>query len=58
MDHISQFEKNVEHRIRDLTIIQKQSKSRLYSHDFKVSFLFLGVAVGIVCSNVACLCQK
>lgn len=57
MDHVSEFEKNVMNRIADLKI-RENSPKRVSSHEFKASYLFIGIALGVLSSKVACLCQK
>jgi len=60
MDHISEFEKNVRMRLRDIefhTVDKVRKPQDAKQYDFKASFLFLGIAMGVVSSNIACLCQ-
>ena len=58
MDHVAEFEKNVKNRIRDFKSLQSRIKKDQPLHDHKASCLFLGVAFGVIASQVACLCKN
>ena len=49
-DYIEIFDRNVNGRIRDIRSINKQNAL--------ISYLFLGVALGVIISRIACLCPK
>lgn len=58
MDHVAEFEKNVKNRIRDFKSLESRIKKGQSIHDHKPSFLFIGIAFGVIASQVAFICKN
>jgi hypothetical protein len=52
-----EFEKNVNKRVQEILKHAQPEKKKSVNHDFKAVALFLGIAMGVVSSRFACLCN-
>lgn len=57
MDHVAEFEKNVKTRIRDFKSLEARVNKKKPIYDHRAAFMFLGIAFGVISSQVACLCR-
>ena len=58
MDFVSEFEKNVHMRMKDIVDHSSMVKKEKSEQNLLPSVLFVGISLGIAASRIACLCIK